>query len=631
MQLPAARLAVLAGTLALIALLAAPRTAFALRWSDCDDFVLLRCGEVVVPLDYGDAEPGQLALRVAREGRSTGPTLLYLSGGPGSAGVSEMAAVVSMLPALTQRYRVIGFDQRGTGGSELLRCPALEHDRSLRSTSAAALCAATLGPDRTHYTTADSVHDVETIRLALGVQRLTLYGISYGTQLALDYARRYPQHVERMIVDSVVDPDATDPWGTASYRAMATTLKALCPNRCRGISSDPAGDLARLVARLRERPLRAVAYGPGGRAHALTIGPTALLDLMLDSDYAPSVRAAVPAAVVAALAGDGAPLARLVRELRTLLDLGPPSEFSSARYAAICEEAPLPWAPGTPIERRPAALASALAALPADAFFPFDHAAALADEIDLCLRWPDVPRGPSLPAPPLPRVPTLVLQGAEDLRTPPADSARVAAQIPGAQRLVVPGIGHGVSTADRSGCAARAIGDFVGGRRVPRRCRRVPTRVPAVRYPPRSAATLRALAGLPPRVGRTLSAVQATLADLEVVLSPAVLANTGGGLRGGSWAVSPRGRLTLRDYAGVAGVTLSGGGSRSLTLRVGGSRAAHGTLVLRGDGRVTGTLGAERVALWLDAARAATSALARTASGHAGVGRGERAPPAAAG
>src|SRR3954470_6578631 len=142
---------------ALIALLALPNAAHAaLRWHACADFGDVRCATLKVPLDRSGADRGTVKLRIARTGRSKGPTLMYLSGGPGGAGVSEMVGVMSEVDPLLDRYRVIGYDQRGTGRSGLLRCPAIEHAPHLRSPSAAAACAKQLGPARRHYTTPDS-------------------------------------------------------------------------------------------------------------------------------------------------------------------------------------------------------------------------------------------------------------------------------------------------------------------------------------------------------------------------------------------------------------------------------------------------------------------------------------------
>src|SRR3954470_2374191 len=585
--------------LALLSLLVLPHAAQALTWSACPDFGGVRCATVAVPLDRAGADPGQVPLRLARIGKSTGKTLMYLSGGPGGAGVSEMINVIPTVPALMRRYRVIGYDQRGTGRSGLLRCPALERDPHLRSTIAAEQCAASLGVARKHYTTADSVQDMEAIRLQLGVDKLTLFGISYGTELALAYARTFPTHVDRLIIDSVVDPDDADPFVTASFRAMTPTLDGLCPARCRGTSADPASDLYELVKRLRTREMHGLAFDADARSHKVAIGPTALMDLMFNADYDPPLRAAIPAAVRSALAGDPAPLARLVREGDVFNDLGSPRDFSTARYATICEETALPWDAGTPIEQRSAIAHQRIDALGPDAFMPFDANVVFEDEIDLCLRWPDVPRPPTGVAPaPYPAVPTLILQGGEDLRTPPEVSARIAAKIPASKRLVVPGVGHAGTGSDPTGCSERAIVRFVGGGAVPSSCRRVPTYVPGVLYGPASFDSLPGFGSFPRRIGRTLRALEATLDDLRVVTSPAVLANSGGGLRGGSWEVRAR-RFSVRGYTVVRGVTLTGGGTSRLVFRVSGSKAAHGTVTLRTGGRLRGTLGGRRISVTL--------------------------------
>src|SRR3954469_24708739 len=597
-----ARKAVLPALVVLAALLALPNAAgAALNWGSCVDFREVRCANLTVPLDRTGADPGTIDLRVGRAGKLTGPTLMYLSGGPGSAGLSEMLSVVSTLPELEARFRLIGYDQRGTGRSGLLRCPELEKDPNLRSTSAAEKCAARLGVARKHYTTADSVEDMEAIRAQLGVEKLTLFGISYGTELAIQYARTYPQHVERLILDSVVDPDNSDPYYTSTFRAMSPSLQSLCPGRCRGISKNPGADLGQLVARLRAKPMSAIAYDDRGRPHKVEITPLALVDLMLVTDYITPLRAILPIATRSALEGDGALLARMIRDSSTLDLLGSPRDFSTARYATVCETEPMPWDPGTPIDQRPAVVQQRLAALPANTFAPFDPAVVVGDEIDLCLRWPDVPRPASAAAPlPYPTVPTLILQGGEDLRTPPEVSARVAARIPGSVRLVVPGTGHSTVSDPRT-CSRAAIDRFIEGKSPPRSpCRRIPTGIPAVLGAPESFADLRVSGGLPRKVGRTVSALGATLDDLRLVVSPAMLATSGGGLRGGSWSI--RGdRLVLNRYEAVDGVTVTGSGNARVTLTVSGSKAARGTVTLRSGGRLPGTLGGRRISLRLGA------------------------------
>ncbi|MDA0182167.1 alpha/beta hydrolase [Solirubrobacter phytolaccae] len=591
--------------LALAALAVLPSASHAaLQWRSCVDFAGIRCATLDVPLDRANTMPGTIPLRIARIGKTSGKTMMYLSGGPGGAGVSEMLSVVgSALPELAEDFQLIGYDQRGTGRSGLLRCPRLEKDPHLRDTGAAEECANRIGPARRFYTTPDSVQDMEAIRQQLGVEKLTLFGISYGTELAVAYARAFPAHVERLILDSVVDYDDPDPFAGVTFRAMSPSLKSLCPARCREISLDPGADLTALVAQLRAKPLQAFAYDSLGRSQRVNITPTKLFDLMLLTDYLPPLRAAIPAGVQAALKGDGALLARLIRESRRLEGLGSPRDFSVARYSTVCETTPLPWPAGTPVEQRAGWSQSLVATLPPNAFAPFDAAMVVEDEINLCLRWPDVPRAPTTVAPtPYPTVPTLILQGGEDLRTAPEWSANVAARIPGAHRIVIPGVGHSTLSEPRS-CAARAVSRFLDGKTPPKTCKRVPTGVPGGPSAPKSFDKLASYPDYSGKVGRTLFGVFETLNDLDVVFSTA-LATGGGGLRGGSWRISGR-RLVLHDYQAVTGLTVSGGGdlSRSLTFRISGPKAAKGRLVLGRRG-LSGTLGGKRIRLSLSDAQA---------------------------
>jgi pimeloyl-ACP methyl ester carboxylesterase len=591
-----ARWAATIGAAALAMLAGAGPAAARLRWSACSD-VEADCAHVRVPLDRSGATPGSVRLRVARfTPPSRRPTLLYLSGGPGGAGVQELSDVLFAASGLDRGFNLVSYDQRGTGYSGLLRCRAVERDERLRSTAAGADCARRLGARRAFYTTRDSVEDMEALRQALGVKKLTLFGISYGTKLALAYARAHPDHVARIALDSVLDPDDTDPFGVEPYRAMGATLAALCPARCRGLSADPAGDLARLADRLRAAPLRGVSYDARGRPRRGTLTALALSDLMFDSDYNPAIRAGIPVAVRAALEHrDAAPLLRLIRSAAWLSRLPSPRVFSTARYAAVCEETPLPWPRGAATADRSRRAREQAAALGPDAFLPFRYPEAEADEIDLCLRWPEASAPPPLGGA-YPAVPALVLQGGEDLRTPPAGSARVAAAL-GAQRVVIPGVGHAVVGGDPSRCGIRRLYAFLRGRPASARCPRVPAQVPETGVPPTSLRGLAPAAGVPGRRGRTVRALDVTLDDVTFALSPAVGSPpAGGGLRGGTFRLRRR-AIVLRRLQVVPGVRVSGRLPRrgSARLRISGSSAARGEVRISARGVVRGRLGGRRV------------------------------------
>ena len=362
------------------------------------------------------------------------------------------------------------------------------------------------------------------------------------------------------------------------------------------MTADPAGDLARLADRLRAAPLRGMSYGPGGRRRPGTLTALALSDLMFDSDYNPAIRAGIPVAVRAALDhGDPAPLLRLIDTAAVLSRLPPARVFSAARYATVCEETPLPWPRGAPFEQRAQRARDQAASLGPGAFFPFSYEEAKADEIDLCLRWAEAsappPSGGAYPA-----VPALVLQGGEDLRTPPAGSARVAAALR-AQRVVVPGVGHAVVGGDPSRCGIRRLFAFLRGRPAAAACPRVPTEVPATGVPPTSLSQLAAPAGVPGRAGRTVAALDVTLDDLTFSLSPALGSPlTGAGLRGGRFRLRRR-TIVLDGLQVVPGVRVSGKLPRrgSARLRISGRQAARGRVRISASGVVRGRLGGRSV------------------------------------
>jgi hypothetical protein len=195
----------------------------------------------------------------------------------------------------------------------------------------------------------------------------------------------------------------------------------------------------------------------------------------------------------------------------------------------------------------------------------------------------------------------------------------VAAKIPGSVRVVVPGVGHAVVGGDPSGCGVRAIGRFLDGLDVAATCPRVGTGVPDVPIPPRHFAGLHAIRGLPARVGRTAEAIRLTVDDLVFALSPAFLNYSGGGLRGGSFAVL-RDRVAIRGYSAIDGVRLTGSArKRVLHLRVTGPAAAAGRVAVSG-GTLRGRLGGRRVHLRYGGA---AGTLARVASAARAQVRGD--------
>lgn len=434
-----------------------------------------RCLSVVVPLDRSGEVPGAIRIHAARirSRRALRPPIIGLTGGPGQAGVIYASSYAYVLP--TAGRDLVVFDQRGTGASGLLRCGSLEGRIATSFTRAAGACGRKLGVRRSYYTSADSADDIEALRIRLDVPRIALYAVSYGTRVAVEYARRYPERVERMILDSPVGIDAPDSLARETLGAVGRVLRTICRSGCGGAEEHPVADMARLVTRLRRTPIRRV-IRRGARRVPVSVRADDLLGMLVSGDLDPSFMRRIPPAVRAAVAGNSAPLARLKAGLYGDGSAGGSreriSDFSPAVYAATtCEDATFAWDPTAgPGTRRSQALA-ALDALPTSDFAPFDRRAALNfGLLGLCGEWPARARAAHV-APALPKtVPALVLSGNLDLRTPLENARRLATAL-GAKLVVEQGIGHGVLGREPNGCATPAVEAFLDSRPLPR-CRR---------------------------------------------------------------------------------------------------------------------------------------------------------------
>jgi pimeloyl-ACP methyl ester carboxylesterase len=625
-------------SLALATAQAAP--ASALTFAPCPDGSEFACSTLTVPLDRVGGLAGTVALSMERLDPSpTHPepsraAVMTLAGGPGQAAIPlARATAKTIAPALHTRDLLV-FDQRGTGSSGPLACSALEGAEALGAIGQAfERCAQQIGSRRGSYTTQESVADIEAIRQAAGYQKLVLFGVSYGTKVALEYAERYPQNVEALVLDSVVPSDKSDPFSVAMFAAMKPALEELCSGRaCTGITSDALGDVASLATRLRKHALSGYVYDGSGHRRRSRLSTVDLLNLIGAGDLNPALRALLPASVRSALRGDPAPLLRLNLLSEGLIPNLPGTPLSSSGIDealfvdTTCEEASLPWARSASPSARLTEALGTLRALPASAFYPFDASTAWLDSVlPGCVRWPNVAPAPPATGP-LPSAPTLILSGAQDLRTPTSGAEAVAARIPGAQLVVVPYTGHSVLGTDFSGCAATAVRTFFSSGTA-QRCTATHDPFAPTPVTPTKLVRVRAVGGLSGRPGSTLAVVLDTILDLERQVIGATLqadqelpsGSSFGGLRGGFARITSS-TLSLHRLSFVDGVRLTGtftiqhGRLRPANITVEGSQAAQGTVRVGSSTHVSGALGGVRFNVSL--------AKIRLASAGAGVATG---------
>ncbi|WP_162907523.1 alpha/beta hydrolase [Allorhizocola rhizosphaerae] len=249
----AVALAVLAMSVPATAASAARETAPALVWGECPPPALgeivdprQECASLNVPMDYRRPHDRQITVTVSRiraaDAALRRGILLLNPGGPGGSGLNLPSFLVRTLPAdVTARYDLIGFDPRGVRHSTPITCaipantpldlllPYPAPDGSIArnvefARSVAASCAEQTGALLPYITTANTARDMDRIRAALGEQKLSYLGYSYGSYLGAVYTSLFTHRSDRIVLDSAVNPNRIwyDTW---RLFGLGTTLR----------------------------------------------------------------------------------------------------------------------------------------------------------------------------------------------------------------------------------------------------------------------------------------------------------------------------------------------------------------------------------------------------------------------
>jgi pimeloyl-ACP methyl ester carboxylesterase len=569
----------------------------ALDFKPCTNPKGVQCATIDVPIDRSGNVPGTFTLlvhRVPAPQPAGKPPLFYLTGGPGQTNTAVTVRALTRYGAALQHRDLITFAQRGTGPTKIT-CPALETGAG--PATAMPECANQLGPARNFYTSRDAADDIDAIRQDLGVDKIALFGASYGTWVEQGYAIRHPEHVETMVLDSTVGPNQrADPFSVEQYDAAPGIARAICHrNACRGITSDPWSDFLKLFAKLQKKPLTGRVFDEDGASRKVTLSGLLVASVVPELDVKDHLRAELPRAVAGALKGDAGPLARLVSGGGPT---GPPPDpFAAVNQTVLnvtrCEEDVQPFdRTASPADRLTQARQQ-LAAIPPSTFDPFGpDLAFVLSLVPTCAYWPMLADQPSFGNGAPANVPVLLVHGEFDLRSTLASTQTVAGEFPQATVLTIPNAGHSATRRAGPNCARAAVIRFLDGAS-PGQC--TPGRDPFAARPlvPRSLSAVKpAGIGLRGRSGRAVYAAQLTVSDAFDQLDlgsggrpPLESKVRGGGLRGGTFRGTKQG-LVLKKYAFVKGFPVTG------TVRPRGAvvlRIPHGTLRFAG-GEVIGKL-----------------------------------------
>ena len=553
------------------------------------------CTTVDVPVDRSGGVPGTIPLYVERSPGGGRDAIFALAGGPGQGNSSvTLNFNADLAPILTgDRYLVV-FDQRGTGRSEALNCPELERPGPSARSTFARRRAPSGSAERAHFTTRDSVEDLEAVRQRIGDDRITIYGVSYGTKVAVAYALKYPQHVDRLILDSVVEPEGQNPFDVDTFAAMPRVMREICRGECGSFTNDFAATSRRWrsgCGRRRCAVASPVATGAPDRAddgarpvpaHARgRPGRTGARRIPSGDQVGASGRSGAAAA-------DRAPLRRPARPDRRARAAGgragaqlQPLHRDDLRGGA----AALGPRTASPEERLRQARERA-AAMPDSAFAPFDRETALTlDGNSLllqCSRWPAAAEAPALAPGPPPDVPVLVLEGQEDLRTP-LEAGTAGDPLPARAVASVPKTAHGVLGARGAPCASAIVRRWFADRPVGTPCAKARRQLRVQPQLPRRLSDVRPARGIRGTRGRdgrrrwrrsrTSTANTRSSASCSTIRAAAVCAAAAG-----CSAATRSGLRASRSCRVDRQRHLRGIDRPSGRLTIGGSAASRGTL-----------------------------------------------------
>ena len=404
--------------------------------------------------DQTKAVPDTLSLSVAkipaRTNQAAPDPVTLLAGGPGQSATRSWPQLQAAFHPVLANRDIYLIDQRGTGNSSRMDCPAAPPDTELNLDleqihEAAIQCYESQPLATQWFTTSVAVRDLDAVRQALGVNQWNLYGVSYGSRVALHYLRRYPDNTRSVIIDAVVAPQK--PIGPELPIHSQDALDALfkrCSNDsgCANAFPELAAKTDSLFKSLKQRP-RTVQY------ENLSLGTldsmeftdkhlAAIVRLLSYSSYGTAI---LPSMLYDASAnGNFAPFARQAALQTTQLE----GALAAGMHAAvICtEDAPHMAS----IENRDQLVETYLGD------FIIDSTQAG------CEHWPPGVIDSDFHEPVKSNVPVLALSGAVDPITPPAHADMAIEFLTNSRHIVNP---HQAHTQALLGCVPKVMSQFI--------------------------------------------------------------------------------------------------------------------------------------------------------------------------
>lgn len=429
------------------------------------------CGTLTVPQNRARADGRTIELTVATlPAQSPDPgraPMVYLNGGPGSTILPYGEALRSL--GINRDRDVILVSQRGTLHADpALTCPEIDQ-LTAQSTGLSMLAPATAALsvdavracrdrlaaqdiDLSAFNTTENAADFADLRTAMGIESWHVYGVSYGTNLALQLIRDHPEGISSVILDSVVPPQrnlVANLWASAAGGLNAVFDACAAQPRCAAAYPDLAQEFSTTVRRLAEEPMVVELPPSADRpAQAVVLDGYKLANVAvlasMDADRYPGL----PQLIHTTAGGDGTALAEAVAAGVPTPDL----YGHGLKFGVVCGES-LPF---TTPEAMAAAGQQAFPEFPAEVL---DILPQFGRPLDDCPAWDVSAADPSIADPVHSDLPVLVMAGTFDAITQASLADVVAETLPNSTVVRFPAIGHDVY--EESECGRAVVADFL--------------------------------------------------------------------------------------------------------------------------------------------------------------------------
>jgi pimeloyl-ACP methyl ester carboxylesterase len=338
-----------------------------IQWSSCGGG--FQCGSVDVPLDYAHPDAGKLAIKAirqpAQEPSQRIGSLVINPGGPGGSGIYfAREEAHGFGQEVQKRFDIVGFDPRGVGQSDPIRCLTYKQlDTYLATNSSpqnqqelttlddvsrgfAKGCESRSGKILPYVGTANAARDIDILRSALGDKLLTYYGASYGTYLGAYYADEFPKNVRALVLDGAIDPTLSESdLNIEQAKGFETALKAFAAN-CLSSPNCPIGPgsvddaLAKVSQLIKSTDTKPLASSSGdGRQVDSALTVMGIAAALYSKQTWPILRQGLAGAITQ---GDGTILLQLSD---TLVERNPDGSYSNqteSNMAVNCVDKPYP-------------------------------------------------------------------------------------------------------------------------------------------------------------------------------------------------------------------------------------------------------------------------------------------------